>query len=91
MIGTLMAKMLSCYRIDKMRADADKWCLFKLIVSLVAFFTGFCQKFSFGIIGENVTFNVRMKLYLGIIKKHQRARLERPPSSSLPTSVGTPR
>jgi ATP-binding cassette subfamily B (MDR/TAP) protein 1 len=32
--------------------------------------TGFSQKFSFGVIGENVAFNIRSKLYRKIIEKH---------------------
>jgi hypothetical protein len=30
-----------------------------LIVTIISFFTGFTQKFSFGIIGENVTMKIR--------------------------------
>ena len=40
------------------------------ICCLVSFVTGFCQKFLFGIIGENITINVRQKLYAAIIKKN---------------------
>jgi hypothetical protein len=41
-----------------------------LIFAATALFTGFCQKFSFGVIGENVTFNIRSALYRKIIEKH---------------------
>lgn len=75
MIGALMGKMLfvlmDVIDIQYMREQADLWCLLMLIISLVAFVTGFCQKFSFGVIGENVTFNVRRRLYRAIIEKHQ--------------------
>lgn len=73
LIGALMAKMLfvlmEVVDMNKMRTEADKWCLLMLILSLIALVTGFCQKFSFGVIGENVTFNVRRKLYRKIIEK----------------------
>jgi ATP-binding cassette, subfamily B (MDR/TAP), member 1 len=32
--------------------------------------TNFLQKFLFGIIGENIAFNIRQKLYSAILKKH---------------------
>jgi ABC-type multidrug transport system fused ATPase/permease subunit len=35
-----------------------------------AFITGFAQKFSFGVIGENVTLNIRKRLYKSIVSKH---------------------
>jgi ATP-binding cassette, subfamily B (MDR/TAP), member 1 len=41
------------------------------IFAASAFFTGFCQKFSFGVIGENVAFNIRKTLYRKILEKHQ--------------------
>jgi len=63
MIGALMGKMLfvlmDVIDMDYMRSESDKWCLLMLILSLIALFTGFCQKFSFGVLGENVTFNIR--------------------------------
>ena len=74
-IGALMAKMLfvlmDTVNPSTMRSEANKWCLLMLIVSLTALITGFCQKFSFGVIGENVTFNIRRTLYRKIIEKHQ--------------------
>lgn len=41
-----------------------------LIVSFMSFFTGFSQKFSFGVIGENVTLKIRKQLYTSILAKH---------------------
>jgi ATP-binding cassette subfamily B (MDR/TAP) protein 1 len=41
-----------------------------LIFSICAFLTGFGQKFSFGVIGENVTKNIRISLYKSIVTKH---------------------
>ena len=37
---------------------------------LVSFVTGFTQKFLFGIIGENITLNIRDKLYSALVKKN---------------------
>jgi len=69
-----MAKMLfvlmEVKNLDDMRTQANKWCLVMFIFSASAFFTGFCQKFSFGVIGENVAFNIRKSLYRKILEKH---------------------
>ena len=42
-----------------------------LVISVSAILTGFCQKLSFGVIGENVAFNIRKTLYRKILEKHQ--------------------
>jgi ABC-type multidrug transport system fused ATPase/permease subunit len=69
--GAFMAKMLFTYMGDpnKIREDSDFWCLWMLIAAIVAFITGFTQKFGFGIVGENITMNVRHALYQAIVKK----------------------
>jgi ATP-binding cassette subfamily B (MDR/TAP) protein 1 len=41
------------------------------MLSIAALFTGFFQKLSFGLIGENVAFNIRKALYTKLIQKHQ--------------------
>lgn len=41
------------------------------IIAACSFLTGFIQKFSFGVIGENVAFNIRKKLYRKVLEKHQ--------------------
>jgi ABC-type multidrug transport system fused ATPase/permease subunit len=66
-----MAKMLFTYMGDpaKIREDSDFWCLWMLIAAIIAFITGFTQKFGFGVVGENVTMNVRHALYQAIVKK----------------------
>jgi len=45
--------------LDKIRSDSDYYCMLMLVASIAAFFTGFTQKFSFGVIGENVTLKIR--------------------------------
>ncbi len=73
--GGVMAKMLfvlmETQELDQLRHDANKWCSVMLIFSIIALFTGFSQKFSFGVIGENVTTNIRKILYKRIMEKHQ--------------------
>ncbi len=39
-------------------------------MAMVCFVTGFSQKFTFGVIGESVTFKLRSQLYLAILSKH---------------------
>ena len=73
--GGFMAKMLfvlmEAYDLGLARRESNQWCGLMLIFSLISLITGFCQKFSFGVIGENVTTNVRRELYRKIIEKHQ--------------------
>ncbi len=69
-----MAKMLFVLMdvgdYDEMRRQSNFWCGLMLIFACFAFLTGFGQKFSFGLIGENVTTNIRKMLYRKIIEKH---------------------
>lgn len=73
--GGVMAKMLfvlmDIYDYTEMRSESDKWCGLMLGFAFIAFLTGFGQKFSFGVIGENVTTNIRKVLYGKIIEKNQ--------------------
>ncbi|CDW80084.1 abc transporter family protein [Stylonychia lemnae] len=73
--GGVMAKMLfvlmEVQDLGQMRKESNYWCAIMLIMACGAFLTGFSQKFSFGIIGENVTANIRKGLYRKIIEKHQ--------------------
>jgi ATP-binding cassette subfamily B (MDR/TAP) protein 1 len=41
-----------------------------IILAIAAFFCGFGQKFAFGVIGENVTANIRKELYRNVLQKH---------------------
>ena len=78
--GILLGKMLFVLQynknipflnpLDKIRSDSNYWCMLMLITSIVAFFTAFTQKFSFGVIGENVTLKIRKQLYNSILMKH---------------------
>jgi ATP-binding cassette subfamily B (MDR/TAP) protein 1 len=72
--GGVMAKMLFVLMdvrdYEEMRRQANFWCLLMLIFAVCAFVTGFLQKFSFGVIGENITQNVRNALYRNVMQKH---------------------
>jgi len=71
--GIFISKMLfGLMNTDKqqLREDADKYCLYMALLSVLSFCTGFGQKFSFGVVGENITLNVRDKLYRSILKKN---------------------
>jgi ABC-type multidrug transport system fused ATPase/permease subunit len=52
-----------------MRHDARFWCLMMFLCAVTSLFAVFIQRFSFGIIGENITLNVRNSLYKSILKK----------------------
>lgn len=56
--------------LPQIRIDANYYSLLMLMASVASFFTGFFQKFSFGVIGENVTMKVRKQLYTSILQKH---------------------
>ena len=74
LVGAIMAKMLfvlmEVTNLDLLREDANEWCFYMLLISVSAIFTGLCQKLSFGVIGENVAFNIRRTLYRKILEKH---------------------
>lgn len=54
---------------DEMKTKSNGWCLGMFLCSVLSFFTGFTQKFLFGVIGENITLNIRQSLYASILKK----------------------
>jgi ABC-type multidrug transport system fused ATPase/permease subunit len=48
---------------------AVKWCTYMVICAATSFVTGVFQKLMFGIVGENLTKNIRSTLYLSLVKK----------------------
>jgi len=72
--GLFITKMLFSLFItwDKelLRSESDKWCLGMFILSISSFITGFTQKFLFGVIGENITYAIREKLYGALLQKN---------------------
>lgn len=70
-----MSKMLFVlmnldFDLDKVRTDSNLWCGIMVGIAICAFIAGFCQKFLFGYIGENVTYSIRKTLYRKITEKH---------------------
>ena len=72
--GVLMGKMLSTIQdlrdLEYMKSESGIYCAIMFGFSFFAFLTGFFQKLSFGVIGENVSFKVRQVLYSNIMSKH---------------------
>jgi len=66
-----MFAMMNNYADDvKMRKDVNFWCLIMFLSAIAAFICTFISKTAFGIVGENITLNVRSDLYTEIMKKH---------------------
>ena len=70
-----------------MRNDTDKWCLYILICAIVSYIVVFVGKFSFGVVGENITLRMRHLLYSSIVKKHMGWFDNRDNASGIITSV----
>ena len=89
--GGVMAKMLfvllNVFQLDKMRELSNRWCGIMFAMALCAFLTGFLQKLSFGIVGENVTLSIRLKLYLKMLEKNMGWFDDRENSPSILTSI----
>ena len=54
---------------NELRKGANEWCLYMFICALVSFFTAFSQKYAFGVVGENISLNMRKFLYSALVKK----------------------
>ena len=71
--GLLMVKALFCLMIPdlhEMYAQSHWWILGMLLCGITYFFVGFIQRFLFGLIGENITYVMRQKLYRALLQKH---------------------
>lgn len=55
---------------DILRSDSDKWCLWMFIIAIISFLTNSLGRFSFGLLGENMTLNMRKILYQTLLKKN---------------------
>lgn len=69
LIKTLFAMNPLTHPFD-FRESTDYWCMIMLIIAICAFVFGYAQKFSFGVIGENVTLRIRQQLYSKILQKN---------------------
>jgi ABC-type multidrug transport system fused ATPase/permease subunit len=71
--GIFITKMLfSLMIVDKaeLRTKSDYWCLAMFLSCVLSFITGFTQKSLFGVIGENITLNIRQSLYGALVRKN---------------------
>jgi len=69
--GVLMTKTLFSMMnpdLEIMKEDTWGWSLYMLIISLVSLFCTFLVRFLFGIVGENITLNIREKMYFAVLK-----------------------
>ena len=57
------------YTDDYIKSESDKYCLYMVYIGIGMMISGFLNKFSFGVVGENVTLRVRKLLYSRIIEK----------------------
>lgn len=55
---------------DLMRSESSEWCLYMFLCAVVSLITTFTQKFCFGVVGENITLNIRGQLYSSLLKKN---------------------
>ena len=76
LFGFTMAKVLFAYMYGDseyngktLRSEANFWCLMMLIEGIVVLFSAFGKLMGFGVVGENITLNMRSKLYRAIIQK----------------------
>jgi len=58
------------HSLEKVRENANYYCLLMFILALGMFSFAFIQKFTFGYISENVTLKVRKELYSKILNLH---------------------
>mmetsp|Transcript_43691 Transcript_43691/g.42210 ORF Transcript_43691/g.42210 Transcript_43691/m.42210 type:complete len:154 (+) Transcript_43691:1553-2014(+) len=69
--GLFMTKCLFALMIeddDQMLEESWGWSLYMFLTSLVSLICIFFVRFLFGIVGENITLNVRSKMYFCILK-----------------------
>ena len=55
---------------DFVNTNANKYCLYICGLAGATVLFGFISKFSFGVLGENVTLRIRKDLYSSILKKN---------------------
>ena len=69
-IKNLFAMMNNYNDPDKMRDEVNYWCGIMFGCALLAFVCVFSAKYLFGVVGENITINIRQDLYKDIMRKH---------------------
>jgi len=72
---TFGAAMIKCQftmmkpDLEQMKDETWRWCLWMLIISFVSLICVFTVRFSFGVVGENITEAIRNKMYTSVLKK----------------------
>jgi len=70
--GCLISKCLFSLMnpdLDEMKEETWRWCLYMFLASLVSLFAVFIVRFAFGVVGENITLNIRTTMYNSVLKK----------------------
>ena len=73
--------------LDKMKTEVNKWSLYMFCLAIVAGVCTFIGKFSFVVVGENITMNIRKNLYQALLRKHIGWHDDRSHASGMMTSV----
>jgi ATP-binding cassette subfamily B (MDR/TAP) protein 1 len=69
-IKSLFAMIIYMYDPVMLRKEVNKFILMMLIGGLLSFIFNLLAKWMFGVVGENITLNVRKQLYKSILLKH---------------------
>lgn len=70
-----------------MKDEVNKWCLYMFCLAITAGLCTFVGKFSFVVVGENITMNMRRNLYQALLRKHIGWHDDRSHASGMMTSV----
>mmetsp|Transcript_8767 Transcript_8767/g.6510 ORF Transcript_8767/g.6510 Transcript_8767/m.6510 type:complete len:132 (+) Transcript_8767:2004-2399(+) len=54
---------------EVMKSETWRWCLWLFLLSIASFFAIWIVRFSFGVVGENITLNMRTTMYREVLKK----------------------
>ena len=68
-IKTLFSMIKYVYDPEQMRKSVDYWVLLMFIAAIICLLFTFLSKWAFGIVGENITINIRRDLYNAIMRK----------------------
>jgi ATP-binding cassette, subfamily B (MDR/TAP), member 1 len=69
-IKSLFAMIIYMYDPVMLRKEVNKFILMMFIGGLLSFIFNLLAKWMFGVVGENITLNVRKQLYKSILLKH---------------------
>jgi hypothetical protein len=58
------------YDVDELKSEMKFWLLALTFLAVLTGLLNFVAKFNFGLVGENITLNIRSGLYKSILTKH---------------------